>query len=165
MTIGKAFRAKWLVYFIVFLFAGCARMGKPVEEPQVTLVDMQMLEVRPLEAVFQISLRVMNPNDFPLDLRGVSCNLNIDGKRFATGVGDKHQEIPAYGTDIVPVIVYASTLKMFTSAMAVIQGMEQRQNDLQNMTYELVGKVRLGGGIGRSVPFESKGDLSLLGQQ
>lgn len=164
MKICNIAHTKWLVFFVVFLLAGCARMGKPVEEPQVTLVDMQMVEVRPLEAVFQVSLRVMNPNDFSLELRGVSCEVKIDGRRFATGVGNKYHEIPAYGTGIVPVTVYASTFKMFSSAMAVIQGMEQRQSDLQNVTYELAGKIRLGGGIGMSVPFESKGDLSLLGQ-
>ena len=153
-----------LLFGILVVLAGCAGLGKPVEEPQVTLVDMQILEVKPLEAIVQVSLRVMNPNDFPLDLKGVSCKLNINGKHFATGVGDKQQEIPAFGTDIVPVTVYASTLKMFSSALALLQGVEQNQDELQSVRYELVGKIRLGGGISRSVPFESSGELSLGGQ-
>ncbi len=155
---------KLLVLGILVLLASCARLGKPVEEPQVTLVDMQILEVKPLEAIVQVSLRVMNPNDFPLDLKGVSCKLNINGKQFATGVGDKQQEIPAFGTDIVPVTVYASTLNMFSSALALLQGVEQNQDELQSVRYELAGKIRLGGTISRSVPFASKGELSLGGQ-
>ena len=155
---------KLLLIAFFLLLTGCARMGQSVEEPQVTLVDMQMLEVKPFEAVFQISLRVMNPNDFSLDLKGVSCKLNIDGKHFATGIGDKHQEIPAFGTDIVPVTVYVSTLKMFSSVLAMIQDMDGTQDALQPMRYDLTGKIRLGGAIGMSVPFESKGELSLAGQ-
>jgi LEA14-like dessication related protein len=152
-----------LTFFI--LLAGCARMGQSVEEPQVTLVDMQLLEVKPLEAVFQISLRVMNPNDFSLDLKGVSCKLNIDGTHFATGIGDKYQEIPAFGTDIVPLTVYVSTLKMFSSVLALVQDMDGTQDAMQPIHYELAGKIRLGGAIGMSVPFTSKGELSLAGQQ
>ena len=165
MMIYKNDYIKLLLIGIFLLLAGCARMGQSVEEPQVTLVDMQMLELKPLEAIFQISLRVMNPNDFALDLKGVSCKLRIDGKHFATGIGNKQQEIPAFGTGIVPVTIYASTLKMFSSALALIQGMDQPQEALQPMSYELAGKIRLGGGISWSVPFESKGELSLAGQQ
>ncbi len=164
MIAYKNSSVKLLLTAFFLLLAGCARMGQSVEEPQVTLVDMQMLEVKPFEAVFQISLRVMNPNDFSLDLKGVSCKLNIDGRHFATGIGDKHQAIPAFGTDIVPVTVYVSTLKMFSSVLALVQDMDGTQDALQPMRYELTGKIRLGGAIGMSVPFESKGELSLAGQ-
>jgi LEA14-like dessication related protein len=147
------------------LLAGCAGMGRPVEQPveqpEVTLADMQVLEMKPLEAVVRISLRVMNPNDFALNLNGVRCDLKIDGKHFATGVGDTHQEIPAYGTGLVPVTIYASTLKMFSQVLALAQGMNGQQNGLSPIRYELTGKIRLGGGFNRFVPFQSKGELAL----
>lgn len=164
MVSYKNIYGKLLLFAVLLLLAGCARMGKSVEEPQVTLVNMQMLEVQPLEAVLQVSLRVMNPNDFSLDLRGVSCKLMIDGNHFASGIGDKQLRIPAFGTDIVPVTVYASTWKMFSSALSVIQGLEQKADVLQPVRYELVGRINLGGGINGTVPFESKGELSLTGQ-
>ncbi len=152
----------WLIVFgLVFVLAGCAGIGRHVEEPEVTLADMQVVEVRPLEAVFQIALRVMNPNDFSLDIRGVRCDVKIDGKHFATGVGDQKSEIPAYGTGLVPVKVYASTLKMFSSVLAMVQGMDGRQSGLAPIHYEISGTIRMGGGINRTVPFHSKGELAL----
>lgn len=145
----------------VFLLAGCAGMHGPVQEPEVTLADMRVLEMKPLEAVVLLSLRVMNPNDFTLDINGVRCDLEIDGKHFATGIGDKNSEIPAFGTGLVPVTVYASTLKMFSRVLTMIQGMGGQQNGLAPIRYELTGKILLGGGISRSVHFASKGELSL----
>jgi len=155
--------SRLLVCMLLF-FSGCAGLGKPVEEPQVTLVDLQVMEVKALEAIFQLELRVINPNDFPLDLRGVSCELKIDGKHFATGLGAEPQEIAAFGTGIVPVRVYASTLKMFASVLQLIQGMGHQQHQqagMEPIRYELAGTIRLGGTLNRSVPFHSSGELPL----
>ena len=151
-------------FLVLFILSGCAGLGKPVQEPQVTLVDMQMLEVKPLEAIFQISLRVMNPNEYPLDLQGLSCDLKIDGKDFATGLGNVPLEIPSFGTGIVPVTVYASTLKMFSSVMRIVQEVDQQRSDMQPLRYELTGKIRMGGGLNRSVPFHTTGELNLDGR-
>jgi len=152
---------KWLPAVMALLLVGCAGLHGHVQDPEVTLADMQVVEMRPLEAVFQIQLRVMNPNDFVLDIRGVRCDVNIDGKHFATGVGDRKSEIPAYGTGLVPVKVYASTLKMFSSVMAMVQGLDGQAGGLAPIHYEISGTIRMGGGINRTVPFHSKGELSL----
>ncbi len=153
----------WLLLIFLFCFAGCVGIIKPVEEPRVTLVDLQVVEVKALETVFQIQLRVINPNDYPFDLQGVNCDLKIDGKYFASGVGNQTREISAFGTAQVPVMVYASTLNMFSSVLQFVQGMEQ-QAGLTPLRYELTGKIRVGGSLNRSVPFHSKGVLSLPGQ-
>ena len=151
----------WLLLVFLLLPAGCARLHGHIQEPEVSLADMQVVEMRPLEAVFQIQLRVMNPNDFALDIRGVHCDVNIDGKHFATGVGDQRSEIPAYGTGLVPVRVYASTLKMFSSVMAMVQGMDGQADGQAPIRYEISGTIHMGGGINRTVPFHSRGELSL----
>lgn len=152
--------SRLLLVALLFL-SGCAGLGRPVEEPQVTLVDLQLLEMKPLEAVFQIQLRIMNPNDFSLDLRGVNCDLRIDDKYFATGIGSEARDIPAFGTGVIPVTVYASTLNMFSSVLQMVQGVDRHQQTLQSLRYELTGKLRVGGGVNRSVPFHSKGELTL----
>ncbi len=157
----SGFFYRWLLLLFLLLPAGCAGIHGHVQEPEVTLADMQVVEMRPLEAVFQIQLRVMNPNDFGLDIRGVRCDVNIDGKHFATGVGDQESEIPAYGTGLVPVKVYASTLKMFSSVLAMVQGMDGRAAGLAPIHYDISGTIRMGGGISRTVPFHSKGELAL----
>ena len=164
----KNMNVRYSRLFFPFLFlvilTGCAGLGKPMQEPQVTLVDMQMLEIKPLEAIFQISLRVMNPNEYPLALRGLSCDLKIDGKHFATGLANEPGEIPAFGTGIIPVTVYASTLKMFSSVMQIVQQVDQQRSGMQPLRYELTGKIRVAGGLNQSVPFHTRGELNLDGR-
>jgi len=122
---------------------------------------MRVLEIKPFEAVVEISLRVMNPNDFALPINGVRCDLKIDGKHFATGIGNAHTEIPAYGMGLVPVTVYASTFKMFSSALAMLQGMNSNSQEAgKPIQYELSGTIRLAG-MGKTVPFHSKGEFAL----
>lgn len=104
----------------------------------------------------------MNPNDFPLDIRGLNCDLKIDGKRFATGLSDVRQEVPPFGTATVPVTVYASMFEMVTSVIQILQDADQQKGNVQPLRYELAGKIRLAGR--GSVPFDSKGELDLSGQ-
>lgn len=139
------------------LLQGCATIGSHFEKPTITASDLKISQIKALEAVFLLKLRVMNPNDFALDIRGLSCELNIEGSHFATGIGNDQLEIPAYGTQIVPVTVYASMIDVVGSVIQFLQGAGQ-QHPLQ---YELTGKVRLGG-YG-AVPFSSRGTLNLSG--
>jgi LEA14-like dessication related protein len=154
-----------LFFFILsvpLLLSGCATMGPSMEKPTITVTDLRAGEVKALEAIFILELRVMNPNDFPLDIRGLNCDLQIDGKRFASGISDAQQEVPAFGTATVPVTVYASMFEMVSSVIQILQNTDQSKGNMKPLQYELAGKVRLGGH--GSVPFESKGELDLSGR-
>ena len=145
---------------LCLLLAGCATMGPGMEKPTVTVTDLRPGEVKALEAIFFLELRIMNPNDFPLDVSGLNCDLKIDGKHFASGISDVRQEVPAFGTATIPVTVYASMFEMVTSVIQIIQ--EADRQNVKPLSYELAGKVRLRGRGG--FPFDSKGELDLSGQ-
>lgn len=136
-------------------------MGKTVERPEVSVVDMQIVEMRPLEAEFLLFLRIMNSNPFPLDLAELSCNLKIDGKHFATGMDNDRVQVPAFASEVVSVKVYASTLRMFSSLMDIIQSREHGSSRL--FTYELSGTIRLDRQFAKTVAFHNKGELFLPG--
>ena len=150
---------------IPILLTGCATIGPSVEKPTISVTDLRIQEVKALEAIFMLELRIMNPNDFPLDIRGINCNLKIDGNRFATGLSDVQQEVPAFGTATIPVTVYASMFDMVSSVIQVLQGVDQQNGPVKPLHYELAGKIRLGGyGTARSLPFQSEGEIDLSGQ-
>ena len=134
--------------------AGCAGLRQRMEPPQVKLATIAVEEFSVLETVFEIQLRVFNTNDTALQIKGLQCELDINGQPFAMGVSDADVEIPSYGTRLVPLRAYASLFDMIKSA----QGM-QNQDQLK---YHLKGKVRLGaGGHPALLPFESEGNISL----
>jgi len=137
--------------------SGCAGIGKTLEPPRVSLANIQVEEVKAFETVFQIQLRVFNTNDIPIEIKGIDCDLEINGRKFASGVSKVEKEIPSYGTDIIPITLYSSVLEM-------VRGFFNLPNK-EKFQYKISGRVRLGGGplVPSVVPFKSEGEFSLKG--
>lgn len=155
--------AYYSLLLLTMILAGCAAITGPLDPPRISIADIQVQEVKTMETVFLVELRILNPNDAPLNVQGVTCDLEIDGRHFATGIASGRHQIPAYGTALVPVSVYASMLDMVTSFIQRIQAANTGQQ-AQPMEYTLHGKVRLDhGGMQKNLPFESSGALSLEG--
>lgn len=150
----------------LLLTSGCAVLG-PQAEPRVSLANLQVQEVKGLETVFLVELRILNPADTPLQIRGIDCELQVDERPFATGLAGGTYEVPPYGSLTVPVPVYASMLNMVSSVVARLQQPAVQPGTIEPLRYEVTGHVRLAGGMGgtRMLPFASKGELSLTGQQ
>ena len=147
----------------LLLLSGCAGLD-PQTKPRVSLANLQVLEIRALETVFLVELRILNPSDTPLQLRGIDCDLRVDDRHFATGLSGDSFEIPAYGSITVPVPVYASMLDMVSSVVDRLQQPASQPGTIEPLRYEVTGHVRLTGGMGgngRTLPFTSKGELSL----
>lgn len=143
------------VGLLIFLISGCAGMGQRLEPPRVKLATIRVQEFNVLETVFEVQLRVFNTNETALMVRGLECELEINGQPFAIGVSDADVEIPSYGTQLLPLNVYASVFDIIKS----LQGLQKHQEQL---TYQIKGKVRLGAGALPSVlPFNSEGNISL----
>jgi LEA14-like dessication related protein len=86
----------------VLLFGGCAslRYSEPIE---VIMAGVEPLQSQGLELRMLVKLRIQNPNDLPLDFNGVSIQMDVQGKRFATGVSDTVGSVPRFGETIVSV--------------------------------------------------------------
>ena len=146
------------------VLTSCATMHQGLQQPAISITDLRVQEVKPLEAVFLLELRVINPNDIELDIRGINCDLKLDGNHFATGVSDVQQKIPAFGTATLPVTIYASTFDMIGSIIQMLQRVDQRNGTGKPLHYELAGTVSLAEGTVRSLPFQAKGELNLNNQ-
>ena len=141
---------------VLFLLtmAGCAGIGQRLEPPRVKLATIRVQEFNVLETVFEVRLRVFNTNDTALQVKGIECELEINGHSFAIGVSDADIAIPSYGTQLLPLQVYASVFDIIKS----VQGL-QNQDQLK---YGIKGKIRLGAGAFPAVlPFDSEGYISL----
>jgi LEA14-like dessication related protein len=143
------------IIWLAGLMAGCAGLGKPLETPRISLANIQMLEASGMESAFLVQLRVQNPNEVDLDIRGVDCDVEINGKPFAYGMSNTPVRIPAFGSDTVPVKVYASVIDMVRGLLN-LQGRE-------DLSYRVKGRVHMSGGafLPASLPFESQGTISV----
>ena len=137
----------------LLVISGCAGLGKRLESPRVKLASIQVREVKALETVFEIQLRVFNTNDVALNINGIECELELNGDSFAVGVSKADIEIGAFDSQILPLLVYTSVIDM-------VRGFHNIQKDEQ-INYELSGTLKLGGNSFPSViPFSTEGIVS-----
>lgn len=154
-----------LSLFCILLFLnGCAGLFGLKEDPKISIADIRIQDVKAMEGIFLIKLRILNPNDVTLDLRGINCDLEINKRHFASGIGDSNQTVPPFGTVIVPVEVYASVLDMISSVADLMHSAGKMPSKDNPLPYTLQGKVRVGiHGFTKEIPFKSSGELSLKG--
>lgn len=151
-----------LVTTVLILLSGCAGIYTEYDSPKVTLADLTVKEIRPLESSFMVQLRVSNPNDSPLEITGLSCELELDNNHFASGLQGERRTIAPYSSALIPVEVHTSMINMVSSVLQLIQAANQPGAAKKVITYGLLGHVRISNGtMTHKLPFESKGELSL----
>ncbi|WDD96187.1 LEA type 2 family protein [Burkholderia sp. FERM BP-3421] len=153
----RSFRAVprgWLLALAMLLMlGGCAALSgrDPV---RANVVGLEPLAGQGLEARFNVMLRLQNPNDSALDYDGVSLDLEVNGKAFATGVSDARGTVPRFGEAViaVPVTVSAFAVARQAFGLADVAGAGK-------LPYVMRG--RLGGGPFGGARFHDAGELSL----
>ena len=146
-------RASLALLALALLLAGCATLQgrEPID---VILVGVEPLEGEGLEARMLVKLRIQNPNDAPLDFNGISLQIDVNDKRFATGVSDAAGSVPRFGETVIGVPVSISVVRIARQAIDVVT--DQYRGKLP---YEITG--RLAGPAFGSAHFKSRGEFTL----
>ncbi|WP_081951604.1 LEA type 2 family protein [Pseudomonas cremoricolorata] len=122
----------------------------------VNVVGIDTLPGDDLELRLAVKLRVQNPNDAPVQYRGVALNLDVNGRPFATGVSKRTGAIGGYSEQVISVPMSVSAFSMLRQALAV--------NDLlslEGLPYSLRGK--LADGLFGTTRFHDEGILDFKG--
>lgn len=140
---------------LVLSLAGCAALS-PRDPLNVQVAGIQPLPGEGLELRMAVKLRVQNPNDMALDYNGVALDLEINGRRLASGVSDERGSVPRFGETVLTVPVTISAFSAVRQALGLAEhvGMEE-------VPYVLRGK--LAGGLFGTQRFVEKGTLDLSG--
>ena len=148
-------KSLFLLVCVLLIALGCAGVMPGIKSPRVNISDLRVQEINPLETTFQVQLRIINPNDFPLTIKGIECDLELNDQKFGSGVSGDGAAIPAFGTDVISIVVYSS---MFDLIRGFLKVPEREQ-----LSYKIKGSVRLAtkGSFATSVPFESHGKFDL----
>ncbi|MFZ0133453.1 MAG: LEA type 2 family protein [Desulfobacterales bacterium] len=148
--------------FLVMVATGCAGLGQSLQAPDIRLAGLTIEEVDLFETVLKLKLRVINGNDIPLALKGIQCELELNGKSVATGVSKTPVTIPALGSDTVTVRVYSSMFNIASSFFRMAQT-EAAKTGHPDLSYQLKGRIHLetSGLTPTTIPFKSTGKISL----
>ena len=132
---------------------GCAGFfgGDPL---RVNVAGLEPIDGQGLEMRFNVKLRVQNPNDSTINFDGVSLDLELNGKPFASGVSDQGGTVPRFGETIVIVPLTVPAFAAVRQAFAFAGAAQSGQ-----IPYILRGK--LAGGLTGTTRFVDQGTLSL----
>ncbi|WP_109482675.1 LEA type 2 family protein [Paraburkholderia sp. C35] len=155
MITDRAARFVRLLAFAVTLLSlgGCAGMfgSDPL---RVNVAGIEPLQGQGMEMRFMLKLRVQNPNESPIDYNGVSVDLEVNGKPFASGVSDQSGTVPRFGEAVIGVPL---TVPAFAAVRQAFAFADTAQTG--RLPYVLRG--RLAGGITGGSRFIDQGTLSL----
>lgn len=159
-------RSRWAIFLLalaILLTWSCATMSPSLEAPRVSLVNIAQQPSSGMETTFQLELRLINPNDVAINLKGIDCRLEINDSTIASGVSNEAAELPGLGTIVYPVTAYASASDFI---MLMVRLMASSSDSPENfeLNYSLRGRVFLTDGMPglNRLSFKSEGDLLKL---
>jgi hypothetical protein len=132
---------------------GCALFA-PRDPLNVQLAGIQPLPGEGLELRMAVKLRVQNPNDTPLAYNGIALELEVNGRRLASGVSDQKGSVPRFGEALISVPMTLSAFNALRQAIGLAD-----PSGAVKVPYVLRGK--LAGGPFGTRRFSEKGTLDL----
>jgi LEA14-like dessication related protein len=144
---------KWLrapAVCLLLLACGCAVAFK---EPQLDVVDVQLLRGDLLQQELRVRMLVRNPNARALAVRRIQYEVQVAGEAFAHGESGSEFNVPANGEAQFDVSVTANAAAMVLRLLGA--------GRLDAVDYRIKGRVTLATGLVRSIPFDETGEFRL----
>lgn len=141
------------VVMLTMTLAACAAFSQ--RDPlNVQVAGIEPLPGEGLELRMAVKLRIQNPNDVALDYNGVAMDLEINGRRLATGVSNASGTVPRFGETVLSVPVTISAFSVARQALGLAEHI-----GMNEVPYILRGK--LAGGLFGTQRFVERGTLDL----
>jgi LEA14-like dessication related protein len=136
---------------VVGLAAGCAILPGPIEPPRLSIASLDVAGGGLFEQDYRITVRIQNPNPFALPVEGMEYALDINGRRFASGVSNRAVTVPRLGSALAEVRAVSTLFSLLR------QLDEFRQPGLPGLNYRLSGRIYLADGS--RMPFDYRGEV------
>jgi LEA14-like dessication related protein len=138
---------------LVAWLGGCTALAPHFEQPRLSLVGVEVRDASLSEQHFRVRLRVENPNDRALPVRGIDYTLKLAGEDFGSGSSASAFTVPARGEAEFEML-------MTTNLAATLWKVLPRLKDgSQPLEYRLVGKVSTDLAFLRTIPFDERGSF------
>ncbi|UAW97648.1 LEA type 2 family protein [Halopseudomonas nanhaiensis] len=146
--------AIWILLLGASSLSGCAALGlgRSYTKPDIALANVEMLKSNLWEQSFQLRLRVDNPNDRVLPIRGMHYVVYLNDTRLATGVSDSTFDVPAYGSQYFDLNVRSNLWRHLSDLAKMVD----RQ---QAIDYRLEGHIRTGFFLSPKINLKEEGSL------
>jgi len=131
---------KWVAYalcLLIFLsgFARCSGLFQTLERPRINIANITVKEIKLFEQVFDLELRIQNPNDLSLAINGLAFEMEINEKRFATGVSNQSVTIDRLSS----AVIHVQAITTFWGFLQQVA--EYQQTRTPRVTYRVKGTI------------------------
>ncbi|SDT95857.1 LEA type 2 family protein [Halopseudomonas salegens] len=141
-----------LTMFGLMLLSGCAILNPGYSKPDIHLANVDMLKSNLWEQSFRLQLRIDNPNDRSLPIRGMHYQVYLNDIRLATGVSNNHFDVPAYGSEYFELNVRSNLWRHIVDIGKLVE-------NRQPVTYRIEGHIRTGLFMARTITLRESGSL------
>ena len=140
---------------LLVTMASCSSLGPKLVAPQVSLVGIQIMSADMFAQQFMVRVKVENPNDLEIAVSGIEYEIFLMGDSFAEGVSDSSFMLPAKGEAEFDMIVKTNFVSSLGRLVSRTSG-----GKLEDVPYQVTGKLVLEKGIMRTFPFSRAGTVN-----
>lgn len=152
---GAMRRRRWLAAVALAALAGCAASPLNFKTPHLSLVGVTQAGGDLVEQRFTVRLRVQNPNERELPVKGLKVAIELAGEHLADGVSAREFTVPAGGEAEFDMQMRADAVG------AVLKMLRQRGTGGKEIGYRIKGEVETKLGLFHRFPFEETGKIPL----
>jgi LEA14-like dessication related protein len=134
----KQFTLRLITLLALFILTSCAVLNPNFQEPQVSVNSFKILPGGSINPTFEIGVRVVNPNNTALSLKGMAYTASIEGNKIFSGVANQLPIVAAYGEEDVKLTAQAD---LFGGVRLIADLMKPRKTPIG---YTLKVKLDLG---------------------
>jgi LEA14-like dessication related protein len=136
----------------------CAAFAPHLETPKLSIVNVEIVKGDLFEQRLRARIKVENPNDRELAVKGITYTIEVGGEEFGRGISGSSFTVPRLGEAEFDMNV---TANMAGTLMRLAQRAKESGRTPDAVDYRIVGKVSLATGMLRSIPFEERGTFKL----
>src|SRR5262245_52783424 len=134
--------------------SGCSLFAPKLEKPKLSVVGVELQKSDLWEQRMKVRMRVENPNDRPIPVKGLTVALDVQDQEIAHGVSGASFVVPALGEAEFDMNM---TANMAGALLKLLAG----NQIADSIDYHIKGKLSLSSGLFRSIPFEDRGTVRL----
>ncbi len=143
-----------LLLVLLIGLSGCAGLGYREGDVKVTIASLQPLASTLMEQRYLVKLRLQNRSANVLSVQGMSFDVELNGKEFASGVSNQAVSVGAFDEAVIEAKL-TSTIFGFLRQIQSLEGLKSKP-----FQYQISGRLHLQGAI-FSVPFNESGEIDL----